>query len=532
MKFINIFGGKKPELPAESAAVEGPVLKTPDSGLSQEDVAFMSKIHTDAEFLQAHCRLMDRMSNSSGTHVSHVPILESTFIEKSAGSYAAPWAGRELVQNWIDAEVLNSDGTVKKSKGTLNGVTFREETMSGGVTRFIISGDWALTNLDGLVGLSSDKPDGPTSGGNGIGLKQTILRFLRDGEFGVKKFYIYATSKQTGVPVKISYEIISPENIESQYAAYRTSPLRNIRKPWLVGKIEDTDSITVARELPEHRNSGDACAYIIETDNENTVNLLREIKNFGVSSENPHLKDPNFESKKGAIVWGKDRNSEGKLFINGQVMDYQKKTTNELVFPGTLGATVRLNNVDYPMSIDRPPISPMDLEEYTKNLLKDEPRDVLIGLLKSSEHLWHLSSQDPTVGYKDSDGYNVVIESIIKNLLPNPFDRNQKKPPFTYDDFKDFFGDRYVYVESWNVKKEDIVEAEKEGYRVCLGGFAELGVPSIKGVIDSSAKLKKIDRLRGLWNSHENLAGSLVHVFFMKGQGLINRSLNLLQMDL
>lgn len=486
------FFNKGKDQPTGELATSGVPPKAEKFALDPGEIEVMSQIHTDAEFLQVHCRLMDRISSPDSAHVSHLPILESTFIERSAGSYAAPWAGRELVQNWIDAEVFDSDGTIRKSKGTLDGVTFKEEIMSDGVTKFTISGDWALTNLDGLVGLSSDKPDGPTSGGNGIGLKQTVLRFLRNNEFGVRNFCIYATSKQAGgTPVKISYEMISPEGITSQYAAYGTSPIRNIRKSWLVGKIENTDVITVARELPEHRESRDACAYVIETDNEKTIALLRGIKDFGVYSENPHLKDPNFESKKGTIVWGKDRGSSGKLFINGQVMDYQKKTTNELVFPGPPGVTIRLNEVDYPMSIDRPPISSIDLEEYTKNLLKDESRDVLIDLLKSSEHLWHLSSQDSPVGYKDSDGYNVVIESIIKNLLPNPFDRNQKKPPFSYDDFKGVFGDKYVYVESWNVKKEDIVEAEKEGYRVCLSEFAKLGVPSIKEVIDSSAKLKR-----------------------------------------
>ena len=50
------FGGKSEGAKAnEPKAAERPVL-------TQEDLEVISKIYTDAEFLQAHCRLMDRFN--------------------------------------------------------------------------------------------------------------------------------------------------------------------------------------------------------------------------------------------------------------------------------------------------------------------------------------------------------------------------------------------------------------------------------------------------------------------------------------
>jgi hypothetical protein len=287
--------------------------------------------------------------------------------------------------------------------------------------------------------------------------------------------------------------MITPDDVDDQYKAQKTSPIRKIRKAWLMGTIEDTDALTVAHELPEHRKSRDACAYVIETDNEKTIELLRGIKDFGVSSENPYLQDPDFESKKGAIKWGGDRQTKGKLFLNGQVMDYEDKTTDELVFPGPTGVTVRLNNVDYPMSIDRPPIKCSELETYTEALLKGESQAVLVQQLKASEHLWHLPSKEYG-NFGGTSGYNTVVKSIIKNLMPSLFTYSKdkdKKPPYTYDDFKAVFGDNYVCAERYTTTREEIIEAENKGYKVCLDQFSKLGVPSIKDVIDSSARLKE-----------------------------------------
>lgn len=109
------------------------------------------------------------------------PIATDSFLDKSRDEYNSAWLTRELVQNFVDHN--------PQAPGTLNGVRFTSEDLPNGGKRFRIEGDWPFTDPTGVLSPHSEKPeDMNTAGGNGIGLKQTAIRFLRD--FGVKRFEI------------------------------------------------------------------------------------------------------------------------------------------------------------------------------------------------------------------------------------------------------------------------------------------------------------------------------------------------------
>lgn len=500
-----------------SKKAEGPVLSTAESGrIPLNELKRIAALHTDADFLRSHFALMDKINEGSGK-ITHVPILETTFTEKSKEAYSGAWMARELIQNWLDAE---SEG---KKKYTLDGVTFREEKSEDGSVKFIISGGWALTNLDGLVGLSSEKTGENNAGGNGIGLKQVVLGLLRGGEYQAESFDVYATSTSTDVPVRISYGMVSPENIEHEYAEKGTSPIRNIKKTWLCAEIEDTDVMTVNRELPEQRDTRDACAYVISTRDEKTIELLRGMKDYGVHDKNPYLQDPDYETDKTEIKWMGSRQEEGKLFINGQIMDYDQKTTKNHVFPGPKGFTARFDNVQYPMSIDRAPINWLQLREYFEAECKSMSLEDLVHQLDRSKHLWEIKSSDADVqsGYtgRTYESYYIAVEKIVSTLSNLSVGSGvHKRKLFSQDQFKERFGDRYV-CSSYSVSKEEIQEAEALGYTVCIDAFDKLGVPSINEVLNLTQKLKKDRPTESVRDGELSRFEQSAKVYFKKFEG-------------
>lgn len=150
-------------------------------------------VATDQKLLQFFYRLKG---------IDAHPIATDRFLDKSRDEYNAAWLTRELVQNFVDHN--------PQHPGTLDGVRFTQEPLRSGGMRFRIEGDWPFEDPTGVLSPHSDKPeDMNTAGGNGIGLKQTAIRFMRD--FGVQRFEINGEGWST------NYRLAKAEDVNREW---------------------------------------------------------------------------------------------------------------------------------------------------------------------------------------------------------------------------------------------------------------------------------------------------------------------------
>lgn len=380
--------------------------------------------------------------------VEVLPIATDQFLNKSKDEYSAPWLVREITQNFVDHNNNNP--------GTLDGVGFKEERVGTGQTRFTVEGNWEFKDPTGLLALHSDKPaDFETAGGNGIGIKQTAIRFLRD--FGVKKFTVHGNGWD------VTYELIKAAEIRSDWEKRDQTRWRDkspvIRHDWLIAKIAKAPA------------RPDRCAYIIETNNPEATAAIRQFPTLGVSESNPFLQNPDYTNPHGAIKWFTSAEEKGRLFVNGQVMQYQEKGLPDNFWTGTEGVSIALKNIKYRMNIDKPPVSRWDLNTYLSELVSNMTKDEIIAQLRSSEHLWSQALRS-----EDSAAFNVLLSRMTFQLLFSDFKK---------EEYATLFPDRkYLHLDR-GVSENQVAELEAQGFTICPDYFSRLGMPATSSKLSS-----------------------------------------------
>lgn len=381
-------------------------------------------------------------------------IATDRFLDKSRDEYNAAWLTRELVQNFVDHN--------PQHPGTLDGVRFISEPLKSGGRRFRIEGAWPFEDPTGVLSPHSDKPeDMNTAGGNGIGLKQTAIRFLRD--FGVQRFEI------DGEGWAANYRLAKAADVNAEWANMPGQvPLHKVKHDWLLADIKETQ--------PTGRNT-----YIIETSNPDVMKALEQLPTLGVSQENPYLQNMDFQNRFGGIKWLPKAEglepTRGRLFINGQVMNYKEKgATAEDYWVGPESVTIQLNNLKYKMSIDRPPVNPFELGRYLDDMVQAMSKDDMVEQLKRSEHLW-AGHVDSTYG-TDREGAFVVVEKLARTLPYKGYDRREWQQHFA--------GKNYI---AWDrgVSESQVRELEKQGFIICPGYLEQVGMSS------ASSKLSTVE---------------------------------------
>ena len=431
--------------PAPSQVIVQPVETPTPAKVENGNGNGIEGVATDQKLLQYFYRL-----KGVDTHA----IATDRFLDKSRDEYNAAWLTRELVQNFVDHN--------PQHPGTLDGVRFTQEPLQNDGMRFRIEGDWPFEDPTGVLSPHSDKPeDMNTAGGNGIGLKQTAIRFMRD--FGVQRFEIDGEGWST------NYRLAKAEDVNREWETIPGQvPIHKVKHDWLLADINET---------PKTGKN----AYIIETSNPDVMKALQQLPTLGVSSENPYLQNMDYQNKFGGIKWlPKGEGLEptrGRLFINGQVMNYKDKgATAEDYWVGPESATIQLNNVKYKMSVDRPPVNPYELGRYLDDMVQAMTKDDMVEQLKRSEHLW-AGHVDSTYG-TDRQGAFVVVEKLARTLPYKGYDRREWQQHFA--------GKNYI---AWDrgVSESQVRELEKQGFIVCPGYMEQVGMSS------ASSKLSTVE---------------------------------------
>lgn len=415
----SISRGAEPELPE---------VQSHENGNGIEGVA------TDQKLLQYFYNLKG---------VDTQAIATDRFIDKSRNEYNAAWLTRELVQNFVDHN--------PQDPGTLNGVRFTSEPLTMGGRRYRIEGDWPFEDPTGVLSPHSDKPEHRnTAGGNGIGLKQTAIRFMRD--FGVQKFEIQ------GEGWKANYRLAKADEINWEWENMPgQTPLHKVKHDWLLADIE---------EVPKTGHN----AYIIETDDPEVMKALDQLPTLGVSRENPYLQKMDYVSHHGAFKWLPKTDellpNRGRLFINGQVMNFKDKgKTAEDYWVGPEWITIQLNNLRYRMSVDRPPVTASDLGLYMDDMVDKMTKDELIEQLHNSEHIW-AGGVDSEYGFERPGAY-VVIAKLVNKLPYKKYDPQE---------LQTYFNEKKFLAFDKKVSPNQLEELREQGYIICPAYFEKIGM--------------------------------------------------------
>lgn len=410
------------------------------------------------------------------------PRLVSTdqYLNRSKEQYNAAWLSREIIQNFVDHN--------PEHPGTLDGVRFERELLEDGRTqRLSITGNWPFTDTTGVAKGYSEKPaDINPGGGNGIGLKQAALRFMRD--FDTKKFEIL------GQKWTANYSLVRADDLNKtlQYIGQPPDPdkpgeEKKVLHDWLIASFETT---------PER----DFNRYIIETENPELIAAFSKMEELGVSEKNPYLQNMDYSNAQGAIKWlppigGEPQ--EGRLFINGQVMNYREQgETSADYWRGTDGVTLRLNNIAndvLKISQDRPPIEPHRLPKFIKPLIDSMATHEVIDQIKRSEPIW--STDIPQYGSAAGE----VIEALVNNLRfkynPSPEDQTQLR------ELAEYFEEHHYLAKKAGsqISETQLKSLQEQGYTVCPGYFANLGMPLVETRLSNyeTAALQGADAFRG-----------------------------------
>lgn len=395
-------------------------------------------------------------------------VATDAFLDKSRDQYGPEWLLREIVQNFVDGNIDNPQ--------TLDGVSVKERMVDrkSGTIRFTIRAPWAIEKPAGLAELHSAKQREASAGGNGIGLKQAVLRYMRD--FGVSSFSV------KGRGWRLHYGFARAQSLNEKIAAKlprRTSSMATIDADWLIAKL---DNIGWDRK----KNS---CEYVIETSDPAIIQTLREFHSLGVSAENPHLQKPDFQNEHGSITWLQrekaDQQPHGRIYVNGQVMGYEKQYGEEArdYWHGPAFASVvtqGLGRDTYKMSIDRPPLSKWDLQSYVeKNLIPSMSEEDLVDQLHRSKHIWINEVDREYSG--DRIGAFIIIEAIVKRLERGSYADFMKDFPVPQKEGRGFLA------HGSKITDAQAEQLTSDGYILLPRYFSRIGVP------DAASKLDSVD---------------------------------------
>lgn len=387
------------------------------------------------------------------------PIASETFIERSKGNYGRPWLAREIIQNFVD----------HGEKGTLNDVRFSETELESGFVRFAVAGGWPFADPSALLSPDSGKEEGPSAGGNGIGLKQVALLLFRD--HGVRRFDVY------GEGWKMPYEYHTAKQLQTMqsqhYASKGQSPAKEIKKGWLMGSTET------------HSNAGQ-CGYVIETDNPELIATLRGLKELGVSRDNPHLQHAHYEDERGIIKWlplDQAALTDSRMFVNGQVMQFKEKGPDEAHYwTGPEHAVVAFKDVTYNMTIDRPAMSTYEFERHFERLVQGMTIEQIIAQLQESRYLWtHYGPQSADYQTKQK-GCLLMINKLVEQT--QHWNRKEKYDPKNF--VTDFPGKLLALDQ--NIAPQMKEDLEAQGYTLCPAIFAKIGMERVSAVVDHSSR--------------------------------------------
>lgn len=281
-------------------------------------------------------------------------LFSEDFMNKSKDFYGAlPWLGRELIQNFIDAN--------PHDRWTLNGVHIDTQTTAdANILR--ISWNRSFPNPTALYKLDSgkSKSDG-LAGGNGIGLKQTVLILFRD--YGIQKFTIQ------GDGWTLDYDFLTAEQINKALTAHGID--QHVGKWWLVAHVnKDIARDTNSYEIVMDRNKDHVFAW------------LEHIADYGVHTNNPFLQNMDYVFPGlGGLKLLPDIHSMGWFFLNGQrfrckldsFQEIKKQVGEEMGsspysaeelyrwWPSGISLYV---NANYSMSIDRHPLGTQNVQSF------------------------------------------------------------------------------------------------------------------------------------------------------------------------
>lgn len=388
-----------------------------------------------------------------------VPVCTDQFLNISKDSYPLPWLVREIVQNFVDENV--------SARGTLNGVSFNRKKDGRDRIKFEISGNWSFLESTGLTSLHSGKASGRLNfaGGNGIGLKQTVLRFLRD--YGVQVFNV------EGEGWIVKYRLVKAVEINNKLKEKGITD-HQVNNDWLIATVEKSE------------NRG-RCKYIVVTNNHNVDVALEQFPDLGVSSGNAFLENPDYKNRHGVIKWlrstSTDKKPKGRLYINGQVMVFKERGKYlEDYWQGPEFVTIQVNNVGYGITLDRPAINQYELGRYVRDFIHSISTNDLIDQLKRSEHIWttQVDSKDDPRWY-DRFGCFVVIEEIVDRLSSRNFAKRH---------FVQHFADKKYLCRDKDISKDQLFELKLQGYHICPSYFEKIGVPKASSVLDPFEAVK------------------------------------------
>lgn len=402
----------------------------------------MNGIGTDHTLIQWFYKYFRRNSEAH-------PVATDTFLDKSKDEYNAAWLARELVQNFVDHNA--------EHPGTLDGVTVdRNELEDGQTIQYVITGDWPYEDPTGIISPHSEKPtDINTAGGNGIGLKQAAIRLLRD--FEVKRFEIQ------GENWVASYELAKADEVnrelEQTYARLGQPVSRTMRHDWLVARLNQAE------------RSG-SVSYLIETDNPEMIAALDQLQDLGVSENNRFLQNPDFVSEHGAIKWLPPEEDgtvpRGRLFINGQVMNFGSKgETAANYWVGPEYMSVRLDNIRYRMSIDRPPLLPLELKLSMGELISSMTLEQIVQQLKRSEPIWS------NFKGKELPAIEVLVSSLSFRM---GYDKSR---------FGQYFPDGKYLARDMEISPAQEESLQSQGFAICPSCFETIGMEKASGKLSS-----------------------------------------------
>jgi hypothetical protein len=278
---------------------------------------------------------------------------------------------------------------------------------------------------------------------------------LRD--FGAKKFEI------NGEGWKVEYGMIKKDEVNRAIADNLPEmEATRVRHDWLVADLTKTD------------NRG-TNYYVIETDNPELIAALAELPQLGVSTQNKYLQDLDLEmetdnKKSIALKWLQPK-EEGRLFLNGQVMNYEKNgDSSDDYWRGPEGLSVSLKGVKYKMSIDRPPVNKYDFGRYLENFTKKLSTEQLIEQLQKSYHLWRAA----VMPKYERPGFMVAVDGLVEAL--------QKRKDYTPDQFKELFPEKLLANDT-GLETKDIQKLEQQGYIICDKIFAKIGMETASSLL-------------------------------------------------